>query len=153
MKILTLAFFLFTSLTLGAQDSSVSGEIHYDKKSSPGTLFIFARYFKAKGGTPVAIQRIESPKFPLKFKLSSENAFAPGTPFQGPFKILVRLAPEGSAWESDVAMAMGDSGEENPIEVGTENLVIKLERETVGGRDASEEAKKLNKIKRPQNAQ
>lgn len=65
---------------------------------------------------PLAVKRIVSPKFPVKFELSSKDAMMKNIPFKGPFKVVARLSPSGSATDksgpevsTSKAISLGDS--------------------------------------------
>lgn len=57
-------------------------------------LFIIAR--KASAGPPLAVRRIEAPKFPLAYRLSAENVMMQGMPFEGQVTLVARLKKDGS---------------------------------------------------------
>jgi hypothetical protein len=48
---------------------------------------------------PLAVQKIESPKFPVKFILDESKKMMPNLPFKGPFVIVARISPSGSAMD------------------------------------------------------
>lgn len=105
---------------------TISGEVRFDQKVE-GTLFIFVRYLKLKRINPVAVKMYENPQFPLKFKLSAQNAIAPGSPFKGPFKVIAKLTPVGSSgWEKSKVFAKGATPDDQSVEVGDHNIVIEL---------------------------
>lgn len=91
--------FLFLSLLLTnvAFAQSISGEVSIKGKAPKGTLYIFAKMFDGKMPMPLAVKKIENPKFPVKFELSQQDAMMKQIPFKGPFKVTARLSPSGSA--------------------------------------------------------
>lgn len=95
-----------------------------DKLGSNGVLFVFAKPFAQQaGGPPLAVKRIPSPKFPVKFSLSQADAMMPGTVFAGNLKITARFSPSGdvmdrSGYEGSFSGKNGVSvNEKTPIEV------------------------------------
>jgi hypothetical protein len=56
-------------------------------------LFIIAR--KGEAGPPLAVRRIEGPKFPLAYRLSAENVMIQGMPFEGQVNLVARLKKDG----------------------------------------------------------
>jgi cytochrome c-type biogenesis protein CcmH len=50
-----------------------------------------------KDGTTLAVQRIESPTFPLDFQVSEGHAMVTGTTLEGPVDIVARLSKTGDA--------------------------------------------------------
>ncbi len=118
MKKLILTSFLLSGIALANQ---ISGVIEYQVKKAPkGVLFIFAKKFNSKRPMPIAVKKIESPKFPLKFSLDKSNAMIPDSPFRGPFEVTARLSPSGSALDK--------TGYEvkttRPISVGTSDIKL-----------------------------
>ena len=103
---------LFTMNTLA---SSIEGIVKYESsKKITGVLYIFAKNFKSKRPMPVAVKRIENPKFPVKFKLDKSNTMIPDTPFKGPFTITARISPSGSAMDKSGIEVKTDK----PIKIG-----------------------------------
>lgn len=118
---------ILLSLQVYAGPAEISGEVALAKGVTlkpGGVLFIFAK--SAGVPMPAAVIRIQDPKPPLKFSLSSKNAMAPGTPFEGPFIITARYAQSGDAMDKT-----GPEGSTSkPVPVGTENLKIELKSKT-----------------------
>lgn len=71
---------------------------------------------------PLAVQKIESPKFPVKFTLDESKKMIPNLPFKGPFVIIARISPSGDA--------MDKTGIEvktpKPIVLGTEDIELSI---------------------------
>jgi len=117
-----------------ASSSSLSGEVTLSKGSESaltpnGTLFIFAKKASqadAKGVPPLAVLRIPSPKFPVKFSLSQENAMMAGTPFEGPFVVSARYSPSGDAL--DKSGPEGATDIKKPLKAGAKNISIELKK-------------------------
>lgn len=117
MKILIL---LSLSFTLFA--SSIEGEITYKEKSAEGVLFVFAKKYNSNMRMPLAVKRIANPKFPLKFKLSAENAMVEGMGFEGPFEITARLTKDGNAFDRSGPQGLL----KGPIAIGSKDLKIEI---------------------------
>ncbi len=85
-----------------------------------GVLFIIAR--RADGqGPPVAVKRIEGPRFPLEFSLGPADRMIAEMPFEGPFAISVRLDGDGNASSREPGDVLGAYPEEiNPGATGIE---------------------------------
>ena len=114
---------LLFSVPVFAATGEISGDINLAKgvQLKPGgILFVFAK--KAGTPMPVAVMRIQDPKFPVHFSLSEKNAMAPGTPFVGPLMVTARYSPTGDA--------MDKSGPEGsapkPVNVGQSDLKLEL---------------------------
>jgi cytochrome c-type biogenesis protein CcmH len=56
-------------------------------------LYVMAK----KDGATLAVQRIESPSFPLPFQVSEGHAMVAGTPLEGPVDVVARLSRTGDA--------------------------------------------------------
>ncbi|HYL79615.1 MAG TPA: hypothetical protein VEU07_02315 [Candidatus Acidoferrum sp.] len=57
-------------------------------------MFIIAR----RGpGPPFAVERIPEPRFPLSYRLGSENVMMAGAPFEGEVTMIARLSVAGGA--------------------------------------------------------
>lgn len=108
--------------TASYASKTVSGTVLVSGDVPKGVLYIFAKKHGSKMPMPLAVQRIESPKFPVKFELSQANAMMKNMPFKGPFKVVARISPSGSATDK--------SGIEistiAPIKLGTKNVELTL---------------------------
>lgn len=62
-----------------------------------GTLFIILRAQGVTRGPPIAVRKINSPTFPVKFTVTSANTMFQGMPFTGPFDMQIRLDTDGDA--------------------------------------------------------
>ena len=78
---------------------SISGEVSFKGGNPKGVLFIFAKRFGGKMPMPLAVKKIVSPKFPVKFELSQNDAMMKQIPFKGPFTVTARLSPSGDAMD------------------------------------------------------
>jgi hypothetical protein len=59
-------------------------------------LFLIARKGQG-GGPPLAVKRIEAPKFPLAFSLGPADRMIQQMPFEGPLQLSARLDTDGNA--------------------------------------------------------
>lgn len=135
MKVIIFVASLFFVLSSFAEtNKSLSGEVVLGKGlesalTANGTLFIFAKKASqadAKGVPPLAVLRIPSPKFPVKFSLSQENAMMAGTPFDGPFVVTARYSPSGDAL--DKSGPEGGTDSKKPLKAGAKNISIELKK-------------------------
>jgi hypothetical protein len=114
-----------------ASANEISGTVTLGKgtqlSSSPqGTLFIFAKKAGTASGNgvpPIAVVKIQQPKFPVNFSLSEANVMMPGSKFEGPLTVYARYSPSG-----DVMDKSGPEGTSGPkaVQVGQKNLKIDL---------------------------
>ncbi len=108
--------------TAATSGQTVSGTITIDAKLKSNidpnaALFIIARPAGGAGGPPLAVKKIDKPKFPLSYSLSQENVMMQGTPFSGKINITVRLDKDGNPTTRD-AGDLGGEYKKNPAEVG-----------------------------------
>lgn len=111
-----------------ASSNEVSGIITVDqevvgKMPMKGSLFLFAKAEGATGEPPVAVKKIESPRFPLEFSLGPKDVMIPGTELKGPLQIVARLSPSGNALDTKGVIEGDVRGQ-----LGSKNLKIKLSR-------------------------
>lgn len=97
IKLSILSVIMFGAYNIQAK--SLSGIVHIKGKVPKGTLYIFAKKFGGAMPMPLAVQKIESPKFPVKFILDESKKMMPNLPFKGPFVIVARISPSGSAMD------------------------------------------------------
>jgi hypothetical protein len=62
-----------------------------------GVLFVIARPQGARGGPPLAVLRIPSPRFPVEFRIGPENVMIPSMRFEGAISLSARLDADGNA--------------------------------------------------------
>ena len=110
-----------TSRAGSAPGPTISGEVRLGSAEPiPGaTLFVIARKAGAAGGPPLAVLRVQNPKFPHGFALSQTNVMIPSLRFEGEMNVTARLDVDGNAMtrdESDLegrasaVRSPGDSG-------------------------------------------
>ena len=109
--------------------AAIQGEIRLAEGVTPppgGTLFVIARMAGSKKAPPIAVKRIGSPKFPMTYTLSGNNAMIPGMPFTGKINVTVRLDSDGNASTREPTDLEG-SYAGNPATVGQSDVNIQLE--------------------------
>jgi cytochrome c-type biogenesis protein CcmH len=110
----------------------VRGIISIDPKlkvqgNGQAVLFIIARSANSSGGPPLAVQRINQPKFPVSYSLGAENVMIPGTPFSGKVSITARLDKDGNPTTREPGNLIGEY-KKNPVTVGAEKIDIVLDQ-------------------------
>jgi cytochrome c-type biogenesis protein CcmH len=103
-------------------DSSVK-----DRRARDDTLFIIVRRAMGGEGPPMAVKKISSPSFPLKFSIGAEDAMIPGMPFGGKMAITVRLDKDGNPSTKSPGDLVGVY-KKNPVEVGQSDLQLTIDR-------------------------
>lgn len=94
----------------------------------PGAvLFVIARRAGSDRGPPLAVRRIAAPSFPVRFALGAADAMIPGTAFEGPVDIVVRLDTDGNPMTREPGSLTGVYAQ-NPVAVGTKDLRITLDQ-------------------------
>lgn len=86
---------------VASEAAPVSGTITlttgFERKVPAGAiLFLVARKGQG-GGPPLAVKRIESPRFPLDFTLGPGDRMIQQMPFEGPLQLSARLDTDGNA--------------------------------------------------------
>ena len=111
---------------------TISGTITIDAKikdkiDPQAALFIIARPAGNPGGPPLAVKKIDKPKFPLQYSLSQENVMMQGTPFTGKINLTVRLDKDGNPTSRGAGDMTGEY-KKNPAEVGVKNADIVIDQ-------------------------
>lgn len=109
---------------------TISGTITVDpalaSKIAPNDrLFIIAR--RPEGGPPLAVQKIASPEFPLKYWLTQDDVMIPGAEFKGEALIIVRIDKDGQAGPPQPNDLEG-TFQGNPVQVGDQNVDIVIDK-------------------------
>lgn len=136
MKKFLSILFVFTSLSAFAfNDPKVGGVVTLAKGLEKnivqgGVLYVFAKKAGPDSGPndrtpPVAVVRIENPKFPQAFVITPKNVMIQGTEFKGPVHVIARYAPTGDAMSRPGAIEGMDSKFPS-TELGNKNLNIEL---------------------------
>tara|TARA_Y100000590_G_C15649914_1_gene988335 strand:+ start:165 stop:989 length:825 start_codon:yes stop_codon:yes gene_type:complete len=107
----------------------ISGVITIDDslvsfKNKKSVLYIIAK--NQNRPAPVAVVRILSPSFPLKFELSEKNVMIRGVKFDGRYRIIARLDSDGIAGPVRKGDMEGISKEE--ISVGSSEVRININK-------------------------
>jgi cytochrome c-type biogenesis protein CcmH len=83
-------------------------------------LYVIAK----KDGATVAVQRIDSPRFPLAFELSGAHAMMAGGAFEGPVDVTARLSKSG-----DAIPTSGDlEGTRSGVPVPSDGITITIDK-------------------------
>jgi cytochrome c-type biogenesis protein CcmH len=110
--------------SVAAAGESVSGTIALadELAARAGTsdvLYVMAK----KDGATLAVQRVESPSFPLPFQVSEGHAMVAGTQIEGPVDIVARLSRTGDAIPSP-----GDlEGTTSSVAVPSEGVTVTID--------------------------
>jgi hypothetical protein len=78
-----------------------------------GTLFVIVRMAGVERGPPLAVKKIEDPRFPQAFQVGPGDVMMKGMPFTGPFSVQARLDGDGNAMTKapgDLVSSAGASG-------------------------------------------
>jgi tetratricopeptide (TPR) repeat protein len=121
-----------TRQTVGRGAATVSGSVSVDnsfktKLDASAALFIIARSAQSAGGPPLAVKKIERPKFPVRYTLDQENVMVPGVSFSGKIVVSARLDKDGNAATRQAGDLVGEY-KNNPIEVGAQNVDIVIDK-------------------------
>ncbi|HEY8371096.1 MAG TPA: tetratricopeptide repeat protein [Thermodesulfobacteriota bacterium] len=87
-----------------------------------GALFVIAR---RGSGPPLAVKRIESPRFPVHYTLGPEDAMLRDRPVEGELEIVARLSRSGAAGPAQPGDLEGRFPR-NPVRPGAANVDIVL---------------------------
>ena len=79
------------------------------KVPAGAALFLIVRT-GAGGGPPLAVKRVESPRFPIEFSIGPDDRMIKTMPFEGPLQLSARLDAYGNA----MTRAAGDLQGETP---------------------------------------
>ena len=95
-----------------------------------GVLYIFAKQAgpdsnPADHTPPVAVIKIDHPKFPQAFVLTPKNVMVQGTEFKGPFHVIARFSQSGDAIDKNGALE-GFDPKFPSTDLGNKNLNIIL---------------------------
>ena len=123
-----------TPLDTAAQGQTISGKITVDPKlqskvEPQAVLFIIARAAGAAGGPPLAVKKIDKPRFPLSYSLGPANVMMQGVAFAGKLNISVRLDKDGNPTTRGAGDMTGEY-KNNPAEVGSKNSDIVIDQLT-----------------------
>lgn len=125
MKVILLLMVLIAQISLACAADTVSGIVRFEGKPPAGVLFITAKKYNSKMAMPLAVKKIEAPKFPVKFELSQKDAMMKSIPFEGPFKIMAKISPSGGAMDKSGPIVMLDF----PVNIGHKDLELVLKNQ------------------------
>lgn len=83
-------------------------------------LYVIAR---SGEGMPVAVKRLASPTFPVRFFLGQEAVMMPDNPLEGKVELTARIAQNGQAGEPEPGDLEG-AADPNPVSLGSENVRV-----------------------------
>lgn len=118
MKFLSLILLISTSVFA----DSISGTVTVKGDAPKGVLYIFAKKHNSSMPMPLAVKKIETPKYPVKFTLDESNKMMKSIPFEGPFKVTARVSPSGSATDKSGV----EVSTQRPIKIDTNNIKLEL---------------------------
>ena len=85
----------------GATSAPIRGTIalapEMGSPAADALLFVIARSAGISVGPPLAVLRIESPRFPIAFEIGPANVMVPSMRFEGDIEISARLDSDGNA--------------------------------------------------------
>lgn len=97
------------------------------KQITPGSvLYVIARD-ATNQGPPVAVVRIDNPKFPQAFTLGSGDLMSPGVTFKGPYSLTAKLSKTGNPMTSPGDLLSTPSGK--PVKAGATGAQIALDKQ------------------------
>lgn len=91
---------------------------------SGAVLFLIAR--TAAAGPPLAVKRIESPRFPLDFEIGPDDRMLASVPFAGTVQLTARLDSDGNATSRTPGDLQGAAGQ--AVSPGTDGVEIVLDQ-------------------------
>jgi hypothetical protein len=91
---------------------------------SGAVLFLIARTGAA--GPPLAVKRIEAPRFPLDFEIGAADRMLPTVPFTGALLLTARLDSDGNATSRTPGDLQGSAGQ--PASPGASDVEIVLDQ-------------------------
>jgi len=89
-------------------------------------LFLIARSGAATGGPPLAVQRYQSPSFPLEFEIGPDQVMIPSMRFEGEISLTARLDSDGNAMTRLPGDLQGSLA--GTVSPGTEGAVLTLDQ-------------------------
>jgi cytochrome c-type biogenesis protein CcmH len=96
------------------------------KIDKSATLFLIARAPSGTAGPPLAVKKIDQPKFPVSYSLSQENVMIQGMTFSGKINVSARLDKDGNAMTREAGNLLG-AYKKNPVQAGSQNVDIALD--------------------------
>jgi cytochrome c-type biogenesis protein CcmH len=87
-------------------------------------LFVIAR--RGESGPPLAVKRIESPRFPLDFELGPGDRMIQTLPFAGPLTVTARIDADGNAMSRSPGDLFGAAAQ--PVDPGATQIEVLIDR-------------------------
>ncbi len=112
------------STTASDSKAKIQGTIQIAKGQTALGKYLFIALRPASGGPPLAVKRIEDPKFPFEFELSESDAMMPGTVFEGDVELSVKLLQESNP----LSQTPGDLSARFPVKIGGPSLKVELKQ-------------------------
>lgn len=135
MFLFSLCLIFLHSNSFAFTDPKVGGTVTLKKglesKLVPGgVLFVIAKKAGPDSGPgdrspPIAVIKIERPKFPQAFVITAKNVMIPGTTLQGPLHVVARYSPTGDAMPAPGSIE-GLDAKHPSVELGVKDLQIEL---------------------------
>jgi cytochrome c-type biogenesis protein CcmH len=91
------------------------------------TLYIILRKKSEPNGAPIAVKRVNTPRFPFNFEIGPKDQMIPGGKFEGPFLVKAKISKSG-----DAISAPGDLigyANENGHKKGEKDITLVIDRE------------------------
>lgn len=133
MKRIVIVVLMMTSiLNTYSKESFVSGVITLEEKNEKkndikkGALFVILRKQGVKRGPPVAVLKIDNPRFPTSFSISKKNIMIKGTEFVGPFWIKAKFVPDGNPLGE--GQLLGELSPVDGVQSNSKNLKVILKK-------------------------
>lgn len=126
--LLSLNAFAFIDPKVGGTVTLLNG---LEKSLTPnGVLFVIAKQAGPDSNPgdrtpPIAVIKIEKPKFPQAFVITEKNIMIAGSSLKGPLHVIARYSPSGDALDKKGAIE-GFDPKFPSSEVGNKNLNIEL---------------------------
>ena len=121
--------FSISSYSQSFSDQRVGGTVDIAKElretyHDQGVLFISLRTYGKTSGPPLAVVRVERPKYPQAFVVGPQNAMIPGTVLNGPFQISARHSLKGDALDRGEDVLEATLKEK--VSLGQRNILLKF---------------------------
>ncbi len=91
-----------------------------------GLLFVIARRDGQEGGPPLAVVRVESPRFPVDFEIGQAQVMIPSMRFEGEILLSARLDSDGNAMTQLPGDLVGEIAK--PLSPGSSGVDLTLDQ-------------------------
>lgn len=133
--IIALSCILASAKVFAFTDPKIGGMITISKEmesrlTKDGNLYVLVREIKPdfvmnEKTPPLAVFKIDRPKFPQAFVVTQKNVVIPGKPFKGPFSVIARYSPVGDGTFRNGSIE-GFDKKFPAVDLGNKNLNIEL---------------------------